>query len=131
MANKATAKSFCKAGPDKNLLIQMPMIMPKAPPKEKPASTIGSMLRPTHMFETTPTTLMQEITSNEVPIAKRMGMRQISTKAGTIMNPPPTPNNPESKPVTTPVTSNKMISILLRGIVCDVVAACLDACDVV
>ena len=77
------------------------------PPVANRVVMLSVMDWPTQSCEISPDTLTSEITISEVPTARDIDMLLNNIKAGTMMNPPPTPNMPERIPEATPTISSK------------------------
>ena len=102
-ATIAEAKIFWSPGPPRRRPSRVPSSIPASPPAtNRPVNTSGSG-RPAATVDATPEAPIRAMTSSEVATARWIPIPVTSTRAGTITNPPPTPNRPESTPAASPV----------------------------
>lgn len=100
MMNKLNVR--LRVRPDTRLANAVPDNMPTAPPTTK-INTIVKSNPPKTKLPRKPEKEVMKMTSSDVPTAWCAGKFATSTKAGTMMNPPPTPKNPVRSPTSSPI----------------------------
>ncbi len=99
------ANARCSAFPEKRWAMALARNIAATAPKVK-GMAIVQFIWPMNVADTTPAPETSAMTASDVPMMDSIWRSVALRKAGTMMNPPPTPSNPDRKPVDTPESAS-------------------------